>query len=39
MAFHSPHLLKTMLLSGLPDTPDFLGYHSSSVFTAENNEA
>lgn len=39
MAFHFPRLLKTMLLSGLPDIPDFLGYHSSRIFTAANNKA
>lgn len=39
MAFHFPHLLETVLLSDLPGIPDFLGYHSSRIFTASNNKA
>lgn len=39
MAFHFPHLPETVLLSDLPDIPDFLDYPSSRIFTAANNKA
>lgn len=39
MAFLLPCLPETKLLSGLPDIPYFLGYHSSHIFTAADTKA